>query len=125
VIVRPELLRFLPRRGHKMCYGLLRSFLPEQQDAQIELRLVQPRLEFENRPVTRDGFCVAPQQTQRQRQVKLGGVVLCVRLNRFGEIRDRFLVTLCLQCPQPFGGGIGSLRHQNGDEGEHPHTLPV
>src|SRR5829696_5232613 len=102
-------------------FGLLAS---QKHDSQVELSLVEPRLQLEDLLISRDGFGIPIQQTLRQTDVKMRRVVFGFSLDRFRKTRDGSFVALFLEGFHPIRGVIRN-KHRDEHRGCEPHTLSL
>ena len=107
VVARAELLRLLRRGVLEERQRLHRILLPQQHDAAVQLRLVQPRLEFQRLAILGDGLRIALQQRVGHRQIEVGEIVFGIRLDGFAECLRGGLVLTLVEGLHAFGGVIG------------------
>jgi hypothetical protein len=121
---RPELLRFL-RDGvfqkRNRGGGVLNA---DQADSDVELGFVQCRLQLERGFILRDRLRILAQQTIRQRQMKVSGIILGIGRSCFAEQLHRGSVLLRVESLDSVGLKIRRLGQQSRHQKPH-HRTPI
>ena len=116
-------MRLLVRRLLQIGRRCLRLLLAQQQDAEIQLGLVQVRLQLQNLLILSDGLGVLLQHALGKRQVEVGGIVGGIGRDGFSEILRRLLVLLRLQGFTSFFVEVGALQKKQKDRDGSPHSF--
>ena len=92
-----KLFRLQLHRGVEKPDSFLRALHANQQDAQIELRLIQPRFQIERFLVFRYRLGVLSNQAVGERQMEMRGVVFWIRLDGLREQLRGLVVLLSVE----------------------------
>src|SRR5438270_11579760 len=99
---RPSLVRLLLRRVAQQRLGICWSPLAQIENAEIELSLVQIRLERQRLFIVFGSFVVLVQRTLGKRQIEKCRVVFGIRSSQFSENLLRAMVIVLIQRLQAF-----------------------